>query len=105
MELKVSHKIVSDERYKYLKEKLKDLLMKEEMEREELKEQWLSAFPESSHPCDTKRFIRYAIELAKANGSLDHAEMEERGISPHRIEEYQRQYEFLRDVLEVLDER
>lgn len=33
MELKVFHKIVSDERSKYLKEKLKDLLMKEEMER------------------------------------------------------------------------
>lgn len=45
MQLKVSHRIVSDERYEYLKEKLKDLLMKEEMEREELKEQWLSAFP------------------------------------------------------------
>lgn len=105
MELKVSHKIVSDERYRYLKEKLKDLLMKEEKKREELKEQWLSSFPESSHPCDTKRFIRYAIELAKTGGSLDHAEMEERGISPHRIEEYQRQYEFLRDVLEVLDEK
>lgn len=71
----------------------------------ELKEQWLSAFPESSHPCDTKRFIRYAIELAKVNGSLDHAEMESRGISTRRIEEYQRQYEFLRDVLEVLDEQ
>ena len=75
------------------------------MDLNELKEQWLSAFPESSHPCDTKRFIRYAIELAKVNGSLDHAEMEARGISPHRIEEYQRQYEFLRDVLAVLDER
>lgn len=71
----------------------------------ELKEQWLSAFPESSHPCDTKRFIRYAIELAKVKGSLDHAEMESRGISTRRIEEYQRQYEFLRDVLEVLDEQ
>lgn len=75
------------------------------MELNEVKELWLSAFPESSHPLDTKRFIRYAIELAKVNGSLDHAEMEARGISPHRIEEYQRQYEFLRDVLAVLDER
>lgn len=75
------------------------------MELNELKEQWLSTFPDSVHPNDTKRFIRYAIELAKANESLDHAEMENRGITPHRIEEYQRQYEFLRDVLEVLDER
>lgn len=88
-----------------LKKRLKDLLMEKELKMEELKEQWLSAFPESSHPCDTKRFIRYAVELAKTGGSLDHAEMESRGISPHRIEEYQRQYEFLRDVLEVLDEQ
>ena len=41
----------------------------------------------------------------EVNGSLNHAEMSARGISSRRIEEYQRQYEFLRDVLEVLDER
>ena len=105
MELKSSHRIVSDERYEELKKRLKEFLRKEEMNREELKEQWLSAFPESSHSCDTKRFIRYAIELAKVNGSLDYAEMEARGISPHRIAEYQCQFEFLRDVLEVLDEK
>ena len=75
------------------------------MELNELKEIWLSTFPNSSHTNDVKRFIRYALELAKVNGSLNHAEMCARGISPRRIEEYQRQYEFLRDVLEVLDER
>ena len=69
----------------------------------ELKEQWLSAFPESTHVLDTKRFIRYAVEPAKMNGQLDHAEMESRGISPRRREEYQQQYEFLRLVLEVVD--
>ena len=71
----------------------------------ELKEQWLSAFPESTHVLDTKRFIRYAVELAKVNGQLDLGEMESRGISRLRMEEYQRQYEFLRDVLDVLDEQ
>ena len=69
----------------------------------ELKECWLSAHPDSAHKRDIKRFIRYAVELAKVNGQLDHAEMESRGISrPHR-EEYQRQYEFLRLVLDVRD--
>ena len=71
----------------------------------ELKEQWLSAHPESAHERDIKRFIRYAVELAKLNGELDLAEMESRGISRPRREEYQRQYEFLRDVLDVLDEQ
>lgn len=71
----------------------------------ELKEQWLSAFPESTHVLDTKRFIRYAVELAKVNGELDLAEMENRGISRSRREEYQLQYEFLRLVLDVLDEQ
>ncbi len=75
------------------------------MKEEELKELWLSTFPNSTHQCDTKRFIRYAIELAKSNGSLNHAEMEARGIYPDRIMEYQREYEFLRNVLEVLDEK
>ena len=72
---------------------------------DELKESWLSAFPDSTHPFDTKRFIRYAIKLARVNGALDHSEMESRGIKLHQREEYQRQYEFLRDVLEVLGER
>ncbi len=71
----------------------------------ELKEQWLSAFPDSAHERDVKRFIRYAVELAKVNGQLDHAEMENRGVSRPRREEYQRQYEFLRYVLDVLDGR
>jgi len=71
----------------------------------ELKEQWLSAHPESAHERDIKRFIRYAVELAKLNGQLDLAEMESRGISRPRREEYQRQYEFLRLVLDVLDEQ
>ena len=52
-----------------------------------------------------KRFIRYAVELAKVNGALDLEEMESRGISHRRREEYQRQYEFLRLVLDVLDGR
>lgn len=71
----------------------------------ELKEQWLSAWPESTHVLDTKRFIRYAVELAKVNGELDLAEMERRGISRPRREDYQLQYEFLRLVLDVLDEQ
>jgi len=75
------------------------------MELKELKEQWLSAFPDSMHTLDVKRFIRYAIALARENGALDHEEMESRGISRLHVEEYQRQYEFLRDVLDVLDEQ
>ena len=71
----------------------------------ELKEQWLSAFPDSANTIDVKRFIRYAVELAKVNGQLDLVEMESRGISPRRREEYQRKYEFLRLVLDVLDGR
>lgn len=42
------------------------------MELNELKEIWLSTFPDSSHTNDVKRFIRYALELAKVNGSLKH---------------------------------
>ena len=71
----------------------------------ELKEQWLSAHPDSTHPLDLRRFIRYAVALASVDGGLDHTEMERRGISEKRIEEYQRQYEFLREVLVVLDEQ
>lgn len=82
--------------------------MTEEIQMEklnELKEQWLSAHPDSTHPLDLRRFIRYAVALARVDGGLDHTEMERRGISEKRIEEYQRQYEFLREVLVVLDEQ
>lgn len=75
------------------------------MELEELKEQWLSAFPDSTHPMDVRRFIRYAIALAREEGGLDHAEMERRGISRERREDYQSEYEFIREVLFVLDEQ
>lgn len=75
------------------------------MELKELKEQWLSTFPDSHHELDQKRFIRYAIALAKDSGALDFEEMEKHGVSPRHIEEYQRQYEFLRYVLDVLDEQ
>lgn len=40
---------------------------------DELKELWLSAHPDSSHANDLKRFIRYAVELDRVNGTLDHA--------------------------------
>ena len=68
----------------------------------ELKEYWLNGSPECHHQIDQHNFIRYAVELAKENGVLDFIEMERAGISPDRIREYQRLYEFLRDVLEVL---
>lgn len=82
--------------------------MTEEIQMEklnELKEQWLSAHPDSTHPLDLRRFIRYAVALASVDGGLDHTEMAYHGISEKRIEEYQRQYEFLREVLVVLDEQ
>lgn len=79
--------------------------MTKDMEFNELKDKWLGAFPDSAHPLDRKRFIRYAIALARADGSLDTDEMEQRGISSESIQEYRSQYEFLRDVLDVLDER
>lgn len=75
------------------------------MDLNELKEIWLSAFPDSTHPLDLRRFIRYAIALAREDGALDHQEMAARGISEKRIQDYQRQYEFLREVLTVLDEQ
>ncbi len=80
--------------------------MTEEMEKlNELKEQWLSEHPDSTHLFDLRRFIRYAVALARVDGGLDHAEMAQRGLSEKRIEEYQRQYEFLREVLVVLGEK
>ena len=71
----------------------------------ELKELWLSKYPDSTHSLDLRRFICYAIALARVDGGLDHAEMKQRGISERRIDEYQRKYEFLREVLAVLDEQ
>lgn len=55
------------------------------MDLKDLKEVWLSAFPDSTNPIDTERFIRYAIALARENGSLDLEEMKSRGISDKRI--------------------
>lgn len=69
-----------------------------------LKNEWLSSWPKTSHPLDQKRFIRYAIALARVKGVLDLDEMKEFIKDPDCIYEYQKNYEFLQTVLRVLEE-
>ena len=71
---------------------------------EDLKNQWLSLFPDSLHEDTQKRFIRYAIELAKENGKLDTEEMGKKIKEQDRIDDYRMKYDFLRAVLKVLEE-
>ena len=71
---------------------------------DDLKKEWLSLWPESSHSLDQDRFIRYAIELARVKGALDLDEMKKKIEDPDRIYEYQKNYEFLQTVLKVLEE-
>ena len=70
----------------------------------DLKEQWLSQFPNSNNDYDLKRFIRFAIALAREERALDVDELIDRGVSPEKAKVYQRLYEFLRRVLDVIDE-
>jgi hypothetical protein len=78
--------------------------MKQE-ELDELKNKWLSGFPHSAHPIDERRFIKYAIAMARENRSLNHDELTARGFSADEINSLQLKYEFLREVLLVLDDR
>ncbi len=72
------------------------------MNEKELLNQFLNAFPDSTHPLDKQRFILYALECIKNRHSIDIEAMERKGISPDMISEYQNGYEWLRDAFRIL---
>mgnify|MGYP003303091906 CR=1 FL=1 len=64
---------------------------------------FLRHFPNSTHPCDTKRFIKYAFEAARAEKALDVEAFRKAGVTEKNISRYLDYYSLIRDIQVMLD--
>lgn len=72
--------------------------------KEELLNDFLNGHPNSSHPLDTERFVRYAIQCAKEGSSIDIDTMLNRGVESDYVEKYEIAYSWIRTTVEILSE-
>lgn len=64
---------------------------------------FLGGFPNSAHPLDRKRFIKYAFESARAELPLDEDAFRKAGVSEENIKRYLEAYSWIRDIRAMLD--
>ncbi len=64
---------------------------------------FLGASPNSTHPYDRQRFIKYAFEAARAKEALDVEAFRRAGVSEDNIKCYLDVYSWIRDIQEMLD--
>ena len=64
---------------------------------------FLGAFPNSAHPLDRKRFIKYAFEAAKAGQTLDEDAFGTAGVTEENISRYLDAYSWIRDIQAMFD--
>lgn len=69
----------------------------------DLLNQFLGFFPNSTHAADRKRFIKYAFDKARKQESLDISEFRNAGVSEKNIKMYESIYSWIRDIQELLD--
>lgn len=72
------------------------------MNENELLESFLKLFPETLHPCDRERFLKYAIACTRNDHNLDLDALRNRGVSDERIKEYQIAFEWIKDTCNFL---
>ncbi len=71
--------------------------------KEELLRSFLGGFPESTHPLDTRRFVKYAVACAKEQCCIDDEAMRNSGkLSESKIHEYLIAYDWIRDTYDYL---
>lgn len=66
-------------------------------------ELFLGASPNSPHPLDRKRFIKYAFDAARADLTLNERAFREAGVTEEYIKRYLEIYSWIRDIQEILD--
>lgn len=72
--------------------------------KEELLNDFLNGHPNSSHPLDTERFVRYAIQCAKEGSSIDIDTMSDKGVEGDYIKKYETAYSWIRTTVEILED-
>lgn len=68
------------------------------MNENDLLKLFLGGFPNSDHPYDRERFLKYAITCIRNNHNLDLSALRNKGLSEERIEEYQIAFEWIREA-------
>ncbi len=74
------------------------------MTEHELLSEFLSHWPESYHPYDEKRFVRWAIVAHREGRDFPRSDFEGAGLSQKAVDYYQRAFSFVGYTLDVLDE-
>ena len=73
------------------------------MEKEELLKNFLGAFPESSHPLDTRRFVAYAVQCAIEQDSIDEKLIGQK-VSQERLNCLNTAYSWIRETVDYIRE-
>lgn len=71
-------------------------------EREELLKDFLSKFPNSPHPYDRGRFLKYALACAKIEGTINTDAMLDGGVTTENIEKYEVAYGWIRETYDFI---
>ena len=73
------------------------------MNREELLNSYLSAFPNSAHSLDNKRFVAYAVRCAIEQSTIDSKHIGEK-VSPERLKVLESAYSWIRQTDDYIRE-
>ncbi len=73
------------------------------MDREQLLKEFLGLYPDSTHPLDRRRFLKYALACVLEDSSLNtEAMIDSEKISSDNIEKYEIAYGWIRDTFEYI---
>ena len=69
------------------------------MDKEQLLKNFLGGFPESTHPYDNFRFLKYAVACAVDDSSINSQAMIDAGVSPETVDRLEIAYSWIRDTV------
>jgi len=69
------------------------------MDKEQLLKDFLGGYPESTHPNDNLRFLKYAVACAVDESSINSKAMLDAGVSPETVERLEVAYSWIRDTV------
>lgn len=73
------------------------------MDREQLLKDFLGLYPDSTHPYDRERFLKYALACAMDGVYIDTDTMvKSNKVTPENIEKYEIAYEWIRDTFDFM---
>lgn len=75
------------------------------MNEKELLSRFLNGFPNSTHPIDSKNFIKYAVACVENNHYIDVDAMKASGVEHERVEDYMIAFDWIKGTMDYLSSR